>query len=316
MLSKTIFKKIRRYIGICSLAMSNVEKNALGQDKHTMDENTNTTRNITQGTLADDLLRGEVTQQVEELRYRTYAVMQQASKKRIKNISYSYVLDENGNPTGDKKLDLENMEVEDIDDESLLSKMAAEPSDPYPIELVVDNKEITTDVADTIMGKGIVRNCFKLTPVECVRNITPRFLIEKYTNKLHVRTISENEKLIEFFISKYPAAAEDRKTVFLTSMLKRIVDGSLYGHNNDMFDIKEIKFTSHRTIGVKDFLRFEYDVKKFDKVVEFSEHYLIKFICEAKINGVNLLDVYKDNDLARKYENKEVRPNIFNKKNI
>ena len=58
-------KWIRRQVGYISLAMAGVEKNALSQNSQQLTAPVTQERRHSQGTLADSLLNGVITQEVE-----------------------------------------------------------------------------------------------------------------------------------------------------------------------------------------------------------------------------------------------------------
>jgi hypothetical protein len=62
---------------------------------------------------------------------------------------------------------------------------------------------------------------------------------------------------------------------------------------------------TYKTLGVEDFLEYEYKIKSFDKIITFNGHYVIKFIGEVVIDGNNILEEHRVNELDVKYEKKE-----------
>ena len=61
---KKVSKWLKRQGAYLSLAMAGVEKNALGQKGDALEQTVNQERRHTQGTLADSLKQGQVTQEV------------------------------------------------------------------------------------------------------------------------------------------------------------------------------------------------------------------------------------------------------------
>jgi hypothetical protein len=76
---------------------------------------------------------------------------------------------------------------------------------------------------------------------------------------------------------------------------------------SSLTDIKSICFLTNNTIGSADFLEYEYDIIDFDKIIEFNQYYVVKFISEVKINGKNIIEQYRNLELDSKYEKKEKR---------
>ena len=77
-----------------SLALSIVENNALGQTADFLSSDVNQVRRNTQGQLADSLVHGEITQEVMELRWRTYKVLLETEGVTAEIVGY----DDDGMP--------------------------------------------------------------------------------------------------------------------------------------------------------------------------------------------------------------------------
>jgi hypothetical protein len=107
--------------------------------------------------------------------------------------------------------------------------------------------------------------------------------------------------LLEFYISKYPKE-DDAKTAFLLSEIKKAI---INPRVSDMLDFETVSFITNKTIGVMDMLLFNYEINKFDKIIEFNGNYVIKFIANVVINGDDLMEQYREEELDKKYENKQ-----------
>jgi len=122
---------MKRKMAILSLAMAGVEKNALGQNKEQMDTPVNQERRHTQGTLADSLKQGIITQEVMNLRWRTYKILQATEGVTAEIIGYD---DDNMPITRVRKTDKKRG----------LEKVKTDSNDKYSLEMVVDNTPIVT----------------------------------------------------------------------------------------------------------------------------------------------------------------------------
>lgn len=314
---------LRRTLGAIAFATGSVEKSALGQGEGTdLGNGAQQHRRHRQGSLADSLMQGEVTQQVQELRWRTYKVMEEAQNYKTKIVGW----EEDGTPI---------MEVTKLDYSenaaSKLSKVKVDESDPYDLEMVVQNDKITLSIAEAMAGidsskaeinyddngnpisatHGEVEgeenqsSMEDMIPIECTRELRAKFEIEKFTKKMNVRKISETEKLLEFYVSVYPDEYNRKSRFFISEIKKAMKNPRMC----DFLDITGVSFVSYNTLGVKDLHEFEYKVLNFDKIVEFDGYYLIKFKVEVIVNGESIYDKYKDGaaELIAKYENKERR---------
>ena len=263
---------------ILSLALSNVERNTLGQSTEKLPDLTGTVQRHKQGMLSDDLMQGKLTQEVITLRARMYKVLQESE-------NYGYKSGKRGFVVGN----------------TIDSRIKGEPSDDYKVEMVVNNERISASIlesADNIDTK-------QETPIVINREITPKFKLEDYTKKLYIKSINDEYKLLEFFISLY-VDPYDRKTNLLLSNIKKAINNP---RTSDLLDIKEVVFISNNTLGTKNFLEYHYDVLNFDKIVEFEGNYVIKFKCKCTMNGQSTIDKYVDKDLDERYKNKVKRNN-------
>ncbi len=313
---------VKNKMAMIAFATSSVEKNMLGQDGGQEVGSVNQVQRHRQGTLADALSRGELTQEVKDLRWRMYKVLDESKNFRTKVVGY----DEDGFPI---------TETEAFNPSSGMSKIKIDDFDDYKLELVVNNDEITLgqfevdfdsidvlDVSEMVKGVdadgnptatlGIIKT-EQADQVEsankservitCVRDFRPKFQIENFAKKMNVRTISETEKLLEFYVSKY-SDEDDRKSSLFLSEIKKAMNNPRVA---DFLDILSVTFVSYNTTGVKDMLDFEYKIIKFDKLIEFDGYYVVKFKAEVIKNGESLIEQYREEGLDKKYENKERR---------
>ena len=283
---KNWFKK---QIGAFMLATSKVEQNALSQEGETLSNETSKHQKHNQGTLADDLKQGVVTVEVENLRWRMYKVLDAANKrtKQFKVVGY----DEKDNPI------LETYERKNST--NILSEIKLSDNNPYELELLVYNDGITNSFIDSMDDIDAKQE----RPISFERDFIPKFYIENYVKKLHVRNIDSNTKLIELYISKYPNEF-DRKTNLLIAEINRFINNQ---RSSNIFDITNVNFVTYKSIGCEDFNEFEYKINSFDSITEFDGHYVIKYKCDVIKEREYLLEKYRVDELDIKYDNKEKR---------
>jgi hypothetical protein len=328
MLIKKIMGKVKNWVNkkaaIISLALANVEKNAFSQTGESLSNDVNQERRHTQGQLADSLVHGEITQEVINLRWRTYKILKESDGHISEVIGY----DDNNMPIvktrkRDKKFGLE--------------KIKLDSTDPYPLEMIVENDEITMGVKETI-NNGFIdsKETPKLTtdtfvdtntlkeseekiaihgnidsneffashktqkPIIITRMFFPKFSIENFTKKLNIRTIDKDNKLLEFYVSMYPNEYDKTSKFFLNEVKKAIKNPA----SANMLEIKEVGFVTYKTIGADDFLEYKYEIIKFDKIVEFNGYYVIKFLATVMIDGEDILEKHRVTELDEKYKNK------------
>lgn len=135
---------LRRQVVGFMVATGKVAENALNQEGQSLGEETKMQQRVKQGTLSDDLMRGELTQQVMELRWRMYAVVEAAQSKNV--VFKGYMKDDDGNEIvidGERVPLYETFEIDPT-----IVKAKGDPYDDYEIEMVVDNTVITRGKMD------------------------------------------------------------------------------------------------------------------------------------------------------------------------
>jgi hypothetical protein len=304
-----IRKWVKKQLGIISLALSNVEKNALTQTSEGLSTDTNQTMRLNQGKISDSLINGEITQEVIDLRWRTYKILKATEGITAEIVGY----DDDGLPitkvrqTNNKKT-LKNVLIDDIDKE--------------PLEMVIDNTEIsinTNDVLDnekikinsevnlsgtthgSISGYDYFTTHKSEKPIKIIREIAPNFEIETFTKQLKVRKGKGKTRILEFYVSAYVDEYNRTSRLFLSSVKKAMKNP----FTNSMLEIKSVEFVTYKNLGVNDFLMFNYEIEKFDKIIEFNGFYIIKFKANIIINGLDIFEKYKVDELDDKYKNKE-----------
>lgn len=318
---KKITNWFKRQMAALALATASVERDTLNQKSKELEGIIGHEQRYNQGTLADALDRGEITQEVKELRWRMFKVLEASDKMLISSLS----VDEEGYHTLDvKKVDPVAMQVR-------LRKVKIDDFDDYPLEMVIDNKEVTLGGMDAINDemkiydleerKANIKEVSGVTtttlgvidsesyhssirgekPIKVIRDLRPKFEIEKYTKKLNVRKINDSKRLLEFYVSIYPDEYDRTSRMFL-SELKRVIKNPRV---SDMIEISGVGFTTYKSIGVKDFHQYQYKITGFDKIVEFNGHYVIKFKADVIVNGEYLLEKYRLKELDEKYAKKE-----------
>ena len=260
-----------------SVALANVEKNALGQGGELLSSDVDAVQRHRQGMLCDDLMQGKITEEVITLRARMYRILEESQ-------SYSYKDGERGYKVNKTVVD---------------RKIKGEPSDDYKVELVVNNEKISNTFADSTEYIDLVSE----SPIIIGRDLLPKFKLENYTDKLYIKTIDGDTKLLEFHVNMYKDKY-DKKTGFLLNDIKKSIKNP---RSSDLLDIKQVGFVSFNTVGSKDFLEYQYDNIIFDKIIEYNGYYVIKFKCNVIINGESVTEKYANEELDGRYAKKEKR---------
>ena len=297
------------------LSFSFVGRDLFTQEKKTIGSEAGQFQRNTQGQLADSLKHGEITQEVMDLRWRTYKILKESEGVTAEIVGY----DEDGMPI---------VKTKKVNKKLGLKKVKLEPSDDYKLEMVVDNSEIViggnqamenehislldevlkseNENGDLVATHGVIKSVEYFAtnkserPIMIVRDNLSNFNLENFILKMNVRTINETDKLLEFYVSKYPDEYNRTSRLFISEVKKIMNDGI----NSTMLGFNSVNFITYKTLGSDDFLEYEYDNISFDKIVEFNGYYVIKFIGKVKTNGNDILEIHRVAELDKKYEQK------------
>ncbi len=297
-------------------SLSVFDKKILSQDKEKINEGNVINNDKDVGTLAHSLKNSIINEEVENLRWRTYKILKETEGVTAQIVGY----DENNMPIvktrkRNKKLGLK--------------KVKLDPYDNNKLEMVIDNSEITiggnqamandnisildeveksqNEYGDLIVTHGVINSLEYFAtnkaerPIIITRTELPNFNIENFTLKLNIRTINETDKLLEFYVSKYPDEYNRTSRLFISEINKIINDDI----KSSMLNFESVNFITYKTLGADDFLEYEYTNITFDKIVEYNGYYIIKFISKIKIDGNNILENYRVDELDKKYNKKE-----------
>lgn len=293
-----MFSWLKRKLGIFYLGFSNVEKNMLNNTGDSLDSGVSKHQRLTQGRLSDALINGEVTEQVLELKWRTYKILDESQGLSTKIVGY----DEDNLPitvTTSIFSNIRKLKVDEHDSYKPIMVIKNEPIITSSTDMmnVLDVNEDNRDISfDTINSQNEVE-----FPIGVERDNITAMEIEKYSSKMVVRDMENEEYLLEFYVPIY-SDEFNRKSKFVLSEIKKLIDKPTF---SNLTNIKTVSFITNKSIGVKDNLYFEYEIKSFDKIVTFNGFYVIKFKSKAIKNGYNILLEHVHEQLEKKYNNKE-----------
>lgn len=318
---------IKRKLALLAFAVSKAETLTLHQREDVLDAPEGMSQTMNQGSILDALKKGEMTLPVKELRWRLYKVLKESKGKTATITGY----DEDGLPI------VKTYTV----DKYKLDKIIHDNADDYPVEMVVTNDVLTQstfeafDKFDSNYVSGDTRPAPKQEMFEIIgqemsgtsythleisfddmmstfkdkkslyfqREVRPKFELESYVQKMLVRNISDDEKLLELYVSIYTDEYNRKSRLFINEV-KRAMKNPRF---TDMLEITKINFISDKTIGSEDGLEYEYEIVKFDKIVEFNGSYVIKFIAKPIVNGDNIFEKYKLEELEERYLHKKAK---------
>jgi hypothetical protein len=234
-----------------------------------------------------DLEQGKLTQEVEQLRWRMYKVLD--STNNIKNEVTGY--DEDGYPiiksSSKNKINLNSIKTFEYKDYKLIMEFIPEKNYKSISEALTDGSKYT-DINDMI---------------NIEREYTPTFKIEKLCEKLHIKENNDKKLRLELYLSKYSDIYNKKDTLILSNIKKSLLKGF-----NPNFDMETLEFISNtKTVGTNPNLHYKYNNFKFTDIQEYGQYYLLGYECDSLINGDNIFEKYRKIDLDEKYDKKERR---------
>lgn len=342
---------LKRKLAILSLALAKTEKSMLNQASDALGSNGAMEQTYHQGSVADSLLKGELTLPVKELRWRLYKILE-ASKLRTTHIG-GY--DTDGMPITETFV---------VDPKRDLIKIKADPFDDYPIYLVFNNDKVidsTTDVFkyDTLkileeddsegkwftqennINQNDVGDDGDKAPVSYTTIKANESEESKALGRLSfddmVATMNGNTLLNigrefkpKFEIEQYTKKLVIRKINDEEFLLEFYISKYPDEYNrksrlliseikrlknnpkSDIIEFDRVGFITDKTIGVNDGYEYEFKVSGFDKIIEFNGYYVVKFKSKILVDGKFIYDRFKMNELDERYKNKAPK----NKKKI
>ena len=276
----------RKQIMALSMALSNVERYSITQSKESLDSGVNSIVDVNEGRLSNDILKGKVTKQVEEMRWRMYKILYHSRYKKTIN-------------------DGDNVLVKNIDAKKQLDKIKT-PANSGKVIMCINNRLETqsiTDIEDVKESMTIseIETMFKSKRrLNITRELTPKFKIEDFTEKLIISEDNEDDFILDFYINKYPDIY-DKRTPFL---IKEIHNIKTTKKLLNTIDFKNVGFITNNDLGVDNLLEFLYDIKKFKEVLDFEGYYILRFNAEVLLNGIDVIKEFVDLELEKKYEKK------------
>lgn len=240
------------------------------------------------------LLKGELTQEVVELRYRTYKVDREAKE-------YEYIA-----PTLAFKREKNDSKFVSYENEDNLEIITIQPND-------VNIENITDGLRDVDFAKATIINeqddirldigKYKSKHdyiIKLRRELIARYKLEEYTKRLVVKKHSKTLAILDFYVSKYPNDKDFKSKGFVRE-IEKIRDN---GIRSDVLDIENVYFITNHAYKQVDMLEFEFKNLTFLKIVEFDGHYIVRFKAKIVKNGIDLTEQYYSKTMDEKYKNK------------
>lgn len=283
---KTLFFRAYLFFAALCHGLRAAENEALVATGGGGETEINGEKHIRANSVAGAMLRGEVTQAVKELRYRTYMIDREAKK-------FEYL-----SPTLALRREKQDSKFVEYENKENLELVVIQLNDVY-----------RESVNETLENNGERLNKPK-SAIKVIRPdwFAPRYKIEDYTHRVVVRRVKDDDCIVDFYVDMYPD-----NTRFKSKGFVREVE-NLYnnGRRTDLLDIDELHFTTYKAYNAEDLVQFEYKIGQFIEVVPYNGVYIIRFHAKAVVDGKDLvMTEYYDKTMAEKYEKKEKKDVVY-----
>ena len=270
---KKIYNKIRSFFFYIFWGLKSADKIAFGAKEDPSNDGTVFEQQNEQNSVYKDLLKGEVTQEVKELRHEMYFSERKSHK-------YKYI----GNGIVSKKNEI-------FDYPGKIDK-----TDGFPLQILQPNIEDTGTLSENLSEVDYrIKNKKEFT-IDIERDFIPRFRLEEFTNKLVVKRINENAVMLDFYTPIYKSQFNTIHKLFLKE-LEKIYMGDV---RSDVIDFKQVEFISFRAFGTDDLKKYTYNNIEFDNILIFDGHYVIKFTADIVNDGEDLINEFYCNEEEEK----------------
>lgn len=237
---------------------------------------------VRQNRLSEGLIKGEVTQQVEEMRYRDYKIYRESR-------NYKYL----GNGTAIKNIRRHNIGW---------------------YKFTQENKRLTNTVLEELNRVDVKEYSNDTFTLNVTYENMVRFPLEKYCKTFQFESPNsayDNRCFITFNFYKF-IDTNDVNTKHFISFLKDLVNkpNSISRQGDYVNNIKLLSFTTYKADEEDDFINYTcFDVNDGD-IVEYDDKYVIRLTFK-NFNRVDLTDKFYCKTMEEKYKNKEKKENTF-----
>ena len=233
------------------------------------------------------LLKGEVRQEVKDLRYEMYESVRQSK-------DWKYL----GNGQAVKRNHMLVKSPMKIDDEDGLKVILIQDNKVHMQG--ADNSINNIDKVLTIRTEADAEHTFKATHEYLVRH-----KIETYSRKLVVKLTGEENKFkLDFYISEYPIE-NDPRAVYVVKELESLYNSK--SRTSDLTDLITLTFTTDKAYGDDDWKIYDFKISEYVGIKKFDGNYILSFYASLP-NGVeDTTNEFNDEESVKKFEKKEAR---------
>lgn len=276
---KSFYKKVKEafYRPLYALPFSLKAGNELiSSSNEGINTGTEITKQVEDKRVANHLLKGEVTQSVEELRYRTY---------KVDELSRTYEVGADGSAKKKKPLKKRNFNV---------------------FKLGQDNRKLTQNIEDTMKAVDSRMVDEYLLHVEYTEY--PMYHIEAFVSRFELEgdTSKEWSTTMRLHFPKLADISDVRSQPFINKIIKFAESGNIPEQNIYTTDIKEMSFSTYRATHEENFVNYCLcGEHKLIKAEETSDDVVLTYKWQTAMRAsVILSEKYYSESMDKKYKAK------------
>lgn len=280
---KRIKERVLGVLRALPFGLQGAEREIMGSN-NTGEDGTVITQEVSDERVAKHLLKGELTQEVEELRYRTYKVSNESE-------NYNYA----GNGVAFKAEGIETPR-----------------KDRTKFNVTQENRIICSSILKEL--QHVDNYGAEEYRVEISYNDIVRFKLEQFAHTINVR-IDESEGVIETTLRFWKAADKYKITSrpFLNALKKAVDLDNKYAisRNEILSSVKTISFSTYKASGDDDFTTYAFtDGCRYIGSSETDDEYTLTFAWDSYVRSpLNLEEKYYSKTMDDKYKARE-RKNV------
>jgi hypothetical protein len=257
-------RKVWSFIYALPFGMKSAEDEIMFQKMNSTSDSSGVYQVMEKQSLGGDLLKGEVTQQVEEMRYRDYKVYRESK-------NYKYVGD------------------------GMVIKKDVNNSDQHK-SFIHLNTEVCDSILDALNGEN---NAYT---TKFLYNSIPQFKVETFLDRIQIKFNDNCVKLSLFFEEnlkmKGLACASFEKELSRTLTL---LSNGLVPRYGFYEDISEISFTTYKDEGEEDFIQYKFLELELDQMLLNNGEYELQLTSHLYFRD-DLIEKYHSSSMEEKYK--------------
>lgn len=264
--------------------LKKTEEDVLGQKSTALSAANSIEQKQQMNQLAQDLLKGEVTQEVEILRDRVYFVSDESKKFKV-------MIDTVGTSKAFRNMTKAN-------------KPNVYEEDGYEVNIIMDNNAIPSGVIDGLNSVGTY-GIKDIYPLKFTYEYNPpKFELNQYVKKLVVKIgTTESDIRLDLYVPMFVDSYERLEKLF-DNEINKVKEGKRKPNN---LSFETVEFTSDKAYGVDDLCNFKFKFNKLISIAEYDGKNILTYQVDTIESGEKITDKYINEKLRADYANKAPR---------